>query len=88
MEAHLLNKSKRSINFMQLNDSCYTFRVTYFDDETILGISLHLVNYSNENAWRRKFVNGVPDSKVHGANMGPNWGRQDPGGPHDGPMNP
>ena len=24
---------------------------------------------------------------VHGANMGPNWGRQDPGGPHVGPMN-
>ena len=28
-----------------------------------------------------------PDSKVHGANMGPIWGRQDPGGPHGGPMN-
>ena len=28
-----------------------------------------------------------PDSKVHGANMGPTWGRQDPGGPHVGPMN-
>ena len=28
-----------------------------------------------------------PDSKVHGANMGPAWGRQDPGGPHVGPMN-
>ena len=27
-----------------------------------------------------------PDSKVHGANMGPIWGRQDPGGPHIGPM--
>ena len=27
------------------------------------------------------------DSKVHGANMGPIWGRQDPGGPHDGLMN-
>ena len=25
--------------------------------------------------------------EVHGANMGPIWGRQDPGGPHDGPMN-
>ena len=25
------------------------------------------------------------DSKVHGANMGPIWGRQDPGGPHVGP---
>ena len=23
----------------------------------------------------------------HGANMGPIWGRQDPGGPHVGPMN-
>ena len=29
----------------------------------------------------------VPDSKVHGANMRPIWGRQDPGGPHVGPMN-
>ena len=29
----------------------------------------------------------IPDSKVHGANMGPFWGRQDPGGPHVGPMN-
>ena len=29
----------------------------------------------------------VPDSKVHGANMGPTWGRQDPGGPHVGHMN-
>ena len=28
-----------------------------------------------------------PDSKVHGAYMGPMWGRQDPGGPHVGPMN-
>ena len=28
-----------------------------------------------------------PDSKVHGANMGPMWGRQDPGGPHIGPKN-
>ena len=28
-----------------------------------------------------------PDSKVHGANMGPPWGQQDPDGPHVGPMN-
>ena len=28
-----------------------------------------------------------PESKVHGANMGPIWGRQDPGGPHVGPVN-
>ena len=29
----------------------------------------------------------VPDSKIHGANMGPIWGQQDPGGPHVGPIN-
>ena len=28
-----------------------------------------------------------PDSRVHGANMGPIWSRQDPGVPHVGPMN-
>ena len=28
-----------------------------------------------------------PDSKVHGAYIGPTWGRHDPGGPHVGPMN-
>ena len=28
-----------------------------------------------------------PNSKVYGANMGPTRGRQDPGGPHVGPMN-
>ena len=28
-----------------------------------------------------------PDSKVFGVNMGPTRGRQDPGGPHVGPMN-
>ena len=26
------------------------------------------------------------DSKVHGPNIGPIWGQQDPGGPHVGPM--
>ena len=28
-----------------------------------------------------------PGSKVHGVNIGPTWGRQDPGGPYVGPMN-
>ena len=33
------------------------------------------------------YVCTYPDSKVHGAHLGPIWGRQDPGGPHVGPMN-
>ena len=32
-------------------------------------------------------INTNSDSMVYGANMGPTWGRQDPGGPHVGPMN-
>ena len=28
-----------------------------------------------------------PVSKAHGVNMGPTWGRKDPGGPHVGHMN-
>ena len=34
-----------------------------------------------------KPLSKVPDSTVHGANMGPIWDRQDPGGPQVGPMN-
>ena len=30
---------------------------------------------------------GFPDSKIHGANMGPTWVLSAPGGPHVGPMN-
>ena len=33
------------------------------------------------------FQDTHPDSKVHGTNVGPIWGRQDPGGPHVGPVN-
>ena len=32
-------------------------------------------------------ADNTPYSKVHGAYMGPTWGRQDPGGPHVGPVN-
>ena len=46
------------------------------------------------NAEHHRWCQGVqreiqqsPDSKVHGANMGPLWGRQDPEGPHVGLMN-
>ena len=33
------------------------------------------------------YIRSSPDSKVHGANMGPIWGQQDPGGSDVGPMN-
>ena len=36
------------------------------------------------NVW---VVKNTPDSKVHGANMGPTWVLSAPDGPHAGPMN-
>ena len=38
--------------------------------------------------WEHPVITGwYPENKIHGANMGSIWGRQDPGGPHIGPMN-
>ena len=34
-----------------------------------------------------EWVLAFPESKVHGANMGPIWGQQDPAGPHVGHIN-
>ena len=49
--------------------------------------SLQLVPSHKEILIGRSFQHVLPDSMVHGANMWPIWGRQDPGGSHVGPMN-
>ena len=36
---------------------------------------------------RGEFDRGYPDSKIHGAKMGPTWVLWGPDGPHVGPMN-
>ena len=38
-------------------------------------------------SFKKIYLKMSPDSKVHEANMGPIWGRQDPDGPQVGPMN-
>ena len=52
-----------------------------FDDSNINGCTWSFCRLS---AWPD---DDSPDNKVHETNMGPIWGRQDPGGPHVGPMN-
>ena len=44
-------------------------------------------HYDNRWAGQVRCPTSFPNSKVHRANMGPIWGRQDPDGPHVGPMN-
>ena len=47
---------------------------------------LHLDVLFRQGADSKQCQNG-PDCKVHGANMGPIWDRQEPGVHHVGPMN-
>ena len=56
----------------------------------LLALSKSYIVYSKRNGQTNALINIssiTPESKVHEANMGPIWGRQDPGGPHVGPMN-
>ena len=51
--------------------------------------SLHIGAADGLATWTivSSWADPLPDSNVHGPNMGPIWGRRDPGGPHVGPMN-
>ena len=58
---------------------------------SILHVFAHSAHANNMVANMQATIDRVaskyPDSKVHEAYIGPTWGRQDPGGPHFGPMN-
>ena len=66
-----------------------------YDDVTVRQMTSEFLQNATAHGLQRiagssskiKMVISNPDSKVHGANMGPMWGRQDPGGPHVGAMN-
>ena len=47
----------------------------------------HHHTYTGPNCAIKVVAGAFPDSKVHGVNMGPIWGRLDPGRSHVGPMN-
>ena len=57
----------------------------WYNEQGMLAAVFWANKDSSSNNTQTRFRH--PDSKVHGANMGPIWGRRDPGGPHVGPMN-
>ena len=63
----------------------YHFQNSWYTMSWLYVHALHLDFCSICSVDRLVFT--YPDSKVHGTNMGPTWGRQDPGGPHVGHMN-
>ena len=87
----------REIRFIQFNVSiCDQFYPCGTRDTSNTLIQYHnwrcpRHQYPCWHCWHNRHIclkpGYVSDSKVHGANMGPMWCRQDPGGPHVGPMN-
>ena len=62
--------------------------MNWFNKKNIEGQSWEVpTNECIQWVWRWWCNDTYPDSNARGANMGPIWGRQDPGGPHVGPMN-
>ena len=48
---------------------------------------IYTQSYFRWQFYQLSVYNTVPDSKVHGVNMGPTWSLSAPDGPHVGPMN-
>ena len=70
-------------NFLQLYFChCFWNKYTAFLLDVIIDSCLHSSVVITTCIW----VHSVPDSKVHGANMGPTWVLSAPGVPHVGPM--
>ena len=55
------------------------------NEYTIRKVSVTSISFYNKQSAGSQTAS-FPDSKVYGANMEPIWDRQDPGGPHVGPM--
>ena len=80
-------------NFLQNHWFKFNFKFEWWPNRLYIvnnmpGDGLVLLLHQQANWWPDSWLAiRIPDSKVHGANIGPSWGRQDPGGPHVGPMN-
>ena len=75
-------------NFVKMTTFSFQFSdaIWHRNTGTALLITYEVRSHCRMQHW---FIDlgSIPDSKVHGTNMGPILGRQDPGGPHFGPMN-
>ena len=58
-----------------------------WETTTILSRRRWPIKYKSRSYGESEFCHRYPDSKVHGANMGPTWFLSAPDGPHVGPMN-
>ena len=85
------SKPEQNCNIEEPIFKCILFNghvcmITELHAMEVCGI-MHIKHTDGVMVWKHFPHDCSPDSKVHGVNMGPIWGRQDPGGPQVGPMN-
>ena len=81
-------KSSHHNYYLTFTSLKYNLRLWIIHLGCIIMVTLNLIQkIGNLLAWTKynNFYDINPDNKVHGANMGPIWGRQDSGGSHVGP---
>ena len=66
---------------------CRTFFTTVPEKYNVPLLHTHVSHFISGHVPSLFLMDDIPDSKVHGANMGPTWVLLAPDGPHDGPMN-
>ena len=79
--------------FMLLGTEIHRYQkknIPFMGNETVMIIKVYCVIRADSrlapSQWETSLQSN-PDSKVHGANMGPTWVLSAPDGPHVGPMN-
>ena len=79
---------------VSVTDGLFRHKHHKWQNEESIGITIFVIDsmylalhYIRDVCYTHFTGNPIPDSKVHGANMGPTWVLSAPGGPHVGPMN-
>ena len=65
---------------------CFLFIFIFFFEKAKTSASYIVNTMATDFIWNQG-INSSLIARFMGANMGPIWGRQDPSGPHVGPMN-
>ena len=73
--------------YIHINSPVRRQVITQTNDDPCIWHHMVLLHCKELMHYRSCHVRVNPDSKVHGANLGPTWGRQDPVGPHVGHVN-
>ena len=76
---HSINRM--SVALLDLDELRHDLSGYFLNTRSIAPWAILSISDNDDTNSSHQTLQSIPDSKVHGANMGPAWGRQDPGGP-------